>query len=545
MDIIHFIVIFIVIVIIVLIQFYTFIGTKNKIEIFKGIFPDDKSYSLRRESIIWKIKHASESQLKAMLVVAKCDIADYMSSTVDDDGNPTSFFNSQQAIDDLVAIECENIEREGVISNYKNPIFVEITNSINKYLESNKSVNDFYLMKDIVDRNCDSKEEEISIQTPIPLYLGLVGTMSGVLVGVAFLWLTGGLSDLLGSGGNGSGAKGIEALLGGVALAMISSILGIVLTTISSNSFKKAKSIFEVNKHTFLSWIQAKLMPKLSDNVVGAIRDMTGNLTNFNDVFSNNVRNLDVALGKINSSYKQQTELMAAVRKLADKDLSMKNLKLFEALTHSTKEIEELNRYLVNSNEYIANVKALNENLEKHENRTRIMEEIGVFFKSELTQIEERKNEMSKAVGKVDDYLKQVLDNLKDNAEKQFVELQKTVGKQDELFKKKSDEIENIVSGMRDFAHIKDNMAKFTAEIHSQNDKFDKLIDLLKVSATAKRNSDETNGSQPESKKEKHRPLWSRIVIPVVSVVVGLILICLLVANIEFVLSFIQQNFMF
>lgn len=72
-----------------------------------------------------------------------------------------------------------------------NSIFESIKNSINKYLEKNAgSVIDFGLLKDAVDRHCDSVENDIATQTPIPLYWGLAGTMAGVILG---LW------DLLGS----------------------------------------------------------------------------------------------------------------------------------------------------------------------------------------------------------------------------------------------------------------------------------------------------------------------------------------------------------
>ena len=52
-------------------------------------------------------------------------------------------------------------------------------------------------MKDIIDRNCDSVEEEIQALIPIPIYLGLVGTMLGILVGAGLLVFSGGLHDLL------------------------------------------------------------------------------------------------------------------------------------------------------------------------------------------------------------------------------------------------------------------------------------------------------------------------------------------------------------
>lgn len=50
-------------------------------------------------------------------------------------------------------------------------------------------------MKDVVERYCDAEEEEINIQQPIPLYLGLMGTMVGIIVGIGFIAVSGGLSS--------------------------------------------------------------------------------------------------------------------------------------------------------------------------------------------------------------------------------------------------------------------------------------------------------------------------------------------------------------
>ena len=62
-----------------------------------------------------------------------------------------------------------------------NDIFESIKNSINKYLKHNSgSVIDFTLLKDAVDRHCDSVENDINTLTPTPLYCGLAGTMAGI-----------------------------------------------------------------------------------------------------------------------------------------------------------------------------------------------------------------------------------------------------------------------------------------------------------------------------------------------------------------------------
>ena len=60
-----------------------------------------------------------------------------------------------------------------------NDIFNSIKDSINKYLGNNSgSVIDFQLLKDAVDRHCDSVENDINTLTPLPLYCGLAGTIA-------------------------------------------------------------------------------------------------------------------------------------------------------------------------------------------------------------------------------------------------------------------------------------------------------------------------------------------------------------------------------
>ncbi|QLH47786.1 MAG: hypothetical protein HWD58_20570 [Bacteroidota bacterium] len=60
-----------------------------------------------------------------------------------------------------------------------NVIFDEILLAVNVYLLRNKgAATDFNLIKDVVERNLDMEEEDISHTVTVPLYLGLMGTMS-------------------------------------------------------------------------------------------------------------------------------------------------------------------------------------------------------------------------------------------------------------------------------------------------------------------------------------------------------------------------------
>ena len=64
-----------------------------------------------------------------------------------------------------------------------NAVTRKIVYSLNTYLLRNKGVaSDFHLIKDVVERNCDSVEEDIHQTVSLPLYLGLLGTFLGMIV---------------------------------------------------------------------------------------------------------------------------------------------------------------------------------------------------------------------------------------------------------------------------------------------------------------------------------------------------------------------------
>lgn len=328
---------------------------------------------------------------------------------------------------------------DSTITTRKESILSTIIDSINRYLIKNsKGVSDFHLMKDIVDRNCDSLEEEVHAQLPTPIYLGLAGTMIGILVGVILLVKTGGLSDLFtttsNSLGENLGEKGIKALLGGVALAMISSILGIFLTIINSYLIKNAKTKVEKNKNIFLSWIQAELLPSLTNDITGALVRMSENLNSFNRTFEDNTREFKETLFETKNLNDSQAQLYKNISELKIKDIATANIEVYEKLKNTTDEIGLLGDYLKNVRNYSKELQG-------------IIPSIQNYFKEELSQIEQRKAYIAEAIGKVDDYLQQSIQKLKDSAEKQLEEYKTALGTADSIFLDALTKLEEHVEG--------------------------------------------------------------------------------------------------
>lgn len=296
---------------------------------------------------------------------------------------------------------------EGLETKHKNPIWDMIIDSINKYLSNNiGSVSDFHLIKDIVDRNCDAQEDEINTKIPVPLYLGLAGTMAGILIGVSFLVFSGSLNSLL-SNESGSSTQGIEALLGGVALAMISSIFGIILTTRGTLRVQSEKVIVERNKNGFLSWMQAELLPELSNDTANVLQKMTQDLSDFNRTFATNNAQFTTTLSKVSDTSEKQAELINLIAQLQDKKLSVKNLELLDVLE----------KWIAN----LQNIKDYNEVLLNH------TLEISNYFKIEREQIEQRKTLLAETLNKADSNSKAALEAFNNNFNSLLQKTQETI----------------------------------------------------------------------------------------------------------------------
>lgn len=254
----HYVIIFIIIAIIVSFQIRRYKDTIGKINTFRNIFASQReSYNYGTQQQVEKaVSNANDEDLKRMLKTAGFNV-DRFYLTKKDEIKGTDFVVFNSAAAKKALLERASLSK-GISSSHQNPVFDEIKKAINNYLSNNKgSVSDFHLMKDIVDRNCDAKEEEINTQIPVPLYLGLMGTMIGILVGIGYLVVSGELSALFDVEDGHSGIEGVKALLGGVALAMISSILGIFLTTSGSMKAKDAKA--EGKKTSMFSSVGCRL----------------------------------------------------------------------------------------------------------------------------------------------------------------------------------------------------------------------------------------------------------------------------------------------
>ena len=409
---------------------------------------------------------------------------------------------------------------------HSSKVFDEIINTINRYLSHNKGSADYAILKDITDRNCDAVEAQIEATAPIPIYIGLCGTLIGIVLGVAVLGFRGGIdalfdttpvvmvesiseanSELRTEGskiktkdGNvyefsrgqwslykNPGEEGIKNLLQGVGIAMLTTLFGVLFTIVGAWSSKRSSRVNEEKKNGFLSWLQAELLPQMSNDLGQVIFQMQRNLTKFNNTFASNTSQLDSVLKGINTTYEDQTRLLKAVEKLKIDEIATANIRVLQELKECTDEIEELGQHVSNTTEYITKVDNLNSLLSSHLDRTRLIENMGQFFREEVTQIEQRKHAIANSTADIDANMQRAFGQLREHTDREYqqlgealankhAEFLRAIEAQQEALNRKLEETSQLVQELKNLTAVKESMEQLAIVEQSQNAKIETLV---------------------------------------------------------------------
>lgn len=350
--------------------------------------------------------------------------------------------------------------------------FKNTLEDINAYLEKNKNKStDYHILKEIVNRNTQEVEEEVDTMLPAPLYLGLMATIAGVAIGVAFFAWTD-LADLL----TGASVKvdGIKTLLTDVSIAMVASFLGVLFTKISTSDLKGARSTMSQNKNRFLTWIQTELMPNLSDSLSGALTKMTQDLNEFNRTFATNTKELKNTLSLVEQNYEGQLEILDAIEKIKINKVAKANIEVYDKLQGCTQEIERLFEHLGHSEQYISSVVSLNQQLGSIEERTRIFEEVGNYFQNEIEYVKDRQGQMRQHISSLDSILLDTMSNLGESVKQGITNFA-------EVFQCQNQSIQKLIEEQQ-YSLVESLTAQqsvINQKISAVNDPFSKLNDTF------------------------------------------------------------------
>jgi len=306
----------------------------------------------------------------------------------------------------------------------RNPLIIKVIDTINSYLLKNKGgVSDFNLMKDIVERNCDAIDEEINQQLPIPIYLGLMGTILGIILGLWSIHFD--PQNFM---------ESVTDLIESVKLAMVCSFMGLLLTTIlSAKSYRGAKAKLEEQKNELFTFIQIELLPRLTMDANSSIVAMQAHIEKFNHDFAENVTNFDGIMVRILSVFDDQVQLQEELKELDIKQLAALNTNTLAELRKSMTEFEKFNQYLNLMNSFVQKTAQITDSVNdqlrrtddiKHvissmeeniENNRLVMEKLQNFL-----QKVEAHNALITATASLDDTLTDAIDQLRKHVQEEI-----------------------------------------------------------------------------------------------------------------------------
>lgn len=217
--------------------------------------------------------------------------------------------------------------------------FKSIVNSTNEYLKNNRgSAADFNIIRDVTERINTAYEDSIQATISIPLYIGLLGTMFGIIYGIYNIKMP--LDD-----------ASLFTLLDGVKLAMIASFVGLFLTLINSSVFfKNACFKRDFNKNNYYTFIQTNLLPILTKDMASSLSNIHSQLAIFNSEFFQNIQLLKSSLEMVGSNIQIQKDVIDKLDKIKIQEIAKINLQVLDKLTESSKSFDVFISYQTNLN---------------------------------------------------------------------------------------------------------------------------------------------------------------------------------------------------
>jgi hypothetical protein len=302
------------------------------------------------------------------------------------------------------------------------------------------SVN-FSIIKDIIDREFEVKDDEINQSIPTPLYLGLAATMVGIIFGLFSMPDISGESD--------SFTDGISALIDGVKIAMFASLIGLALTTfLSAFFYKRSKRIAVKEKNEQVSYLQAVLLPELMDAEESGISGLKHSLDQFSRDAINIADKMNGAAQITSDSIESQLEVIEKVDKLKMSRVSKANLELFEKLDKSMESLQSFADYLSKMEEISINLTRFAERTNNAEQimqdiRTAMNEsrDISQFLSSHLKKIDQYGGQAIKAVNFADAHFREAIEKLEEDMQLRVSKMNESADNHEVLLKDIYDDI--------------------------------------------------------------------------------------------------------
>lgn len=305
-----------------------------------------------------------------------------------------------------------------------------IVKYINTYLIKNRTHGmDFHLISDIVNKHIENEHNKIENRLPGPLYIGLAGTMLGIIFGLSSVDFSASTLERI-TNAEGDGLSSIEPLIKGVQVAMTASFFGLAITTFFSVFIlKNAQSRVEDGRSEFLSLLQAELMPRMSTGILPEITTLSKKLDRFSRSTVKAINSLDGIVQSSVKSVEIEAKMLSELSKLDLDRMSHANIMLLNQLTGMMDSFKnfasyynQLNTSMQQTTALVDRLNILVQNGQKLEEGLELLiqgvddsKEATQFFNKHIKSFKEYDTAIITAVSNTDSSMKKAVDQLSES----------------------------------------------------------------------------------------------------------------------------------
>ncbi|MBD1396369.1 hypothetical protein H9Q13_04270 [Pontibacter sp. JH31] len=249
--------------------------------------------------------------------------------------------------------------------------FSKIIKSTNQYLRCNKgAAADFNILKDVAERYSEAMDNEVQSTIATPLYVGLLGTFSGVIIGLSSLVFTGLVTAEVPEEGIAVGSsfitdQNIPSFLFGVLIAMTGSFFGLLLTLLGNHHLKNARSTRDRYQNDYYTFLQTNLLPKLNSDMAASLGNLKSVLDSFNKDFLDKVLGFRPIVESLSENIRTQKEFIHKLDEIGFTQMANANLQVFDKLKESEQLFQNFIQYQVALNESVQKGGELTHNIEQ------------------------------------------------------------------------------------------------------------------------------------------------------------------------------------
>ena len=232
------------------------------------------------------------------------------------------------------------------------PEFATVITDTNDYLRANKgAAADFNTLRDISEREAALLDQEIEAQISTPLYLGLLGTFLGAILGLVAL--VNPFGDETATGASSFNNADVTHFLGGILISMSGSFTGLLLTLGGNQLLKSARAQRDRFKNGYYNFLQKALLPRLNSDMQASMSNLKSVLDTFNNDFFSKIQadffskiaEFTPLISSITENVSVQKDFLEKLQQIGYTELANATIKVFDRVDESAASFEKFLGY--------------------------------------------------------------------------------------------------------------------------------------------------------------------------------------------------------